>query len=143
MSFDALINRFTQQAPVATMVRAAMANILSPRELDAIFHDCRQRQYEDTLLFSSVVGLLSLVVSKAQPSVHAAYQAQRQALGVSVKAVYDKLAGVELPVTQELVRRTGQRMAAVVDALAPRTPLLPGYQTYLLDGSHHPFEAVI
>jgi IS4 transposase len=137
MSFDALLDRFTRQAPVATMVRAAMANVLSSRELDAIFHDRRQRQYEDELLFSSVVGLLTLVVTKTQKSLHAAYQAERKQLGVSAKALYDKLAGVELPVTRELVRRTAERMAAVVDALAPaRAPLLPGYRTLVLDGSH-------
>jgi IS4 transposase len=137
MSFDALMDRFAHEAPVATMTRALMANILSIPELDAIFGDCRQRQYEDKLLFSSVVGLLSLVVTKAQPSVHAAYQAQRKELGVSVKALYDKLAGVELPVTRELVRRTGERMLRVVEALdARRTSVLKGYRTLILDGSH-------
>lgn len=39
MSFDAILARFAAQAPVATMVRAAMANILSPRELDTIEAD--------------------------------------------------------------------------------------------------------
>jgi hypothetical protein len=119
------------------MVRAAMANILAPRELDAIFHDCRVRQYEDELLFSTVVGLLSLVVTKARKSVNAAYQMLRRELGVSVKALYDKLAGVERPVTRELVRRTAERTAAVIDALhGDRTPILPGYRTLVLDGSH-------
>lgn len=137
MSFDAILARFAAQAPVATMVRAAMANILSPRELDAIFHDCRERQYQDTLLFSSVVGLLSLAVTKAQPSLHAAYQSQREELGVQAAALYLKVAGTELPVTRELVRRTAERMAAVIEALAvPREPALPGYRTFLLDGSH-------
>lgn len=137
MSFDAILARFAAQAPVATMVRAAMANILSPRELDAIFHDCRERQYQDTLLFSSVVGLLSLAVTKTQPSLHAAYQSQREELGVAVGALYLKVAGTELPVTRELVRRTAGRMAAVIEALAvPREPALPGYRTFLLDGSH-------
>jgi len=137
MSFDAILARFATQAPVATMVRAAMANILSPRELDAIFHDCRERQYQDTLLFSSVVGLLSLAVTKTQPSLHAAYQSQREELGVQAAALYLKVAGTELPVTRELVRRTAERMAAVIEALAvPREPVLSGYRTFLLDGSH-------
>ncbi|MBX3421759.1 MAG: hypothetical protein KF752_09415 [Pirellulaceae bacterium] len=86
MSFDSVLSRFADQAPVATMVRAAMANILSPRELDKIFEESRQRQYEDRLLFSSVVGLLTLAVTKTQPSLHAAYQSQREELGVSVAA---------------------------------------------------------
>jgi hypothetical protein len=118
------------------MVRALMANILSARELDAIFHDCRERQYEDTLLLSSVVALLGLVVTKAQPSLHAAYQAQRKELGVSAKALYDKVAGVELPVIRELVRCTAERAVAVVDALQQPTPVLRGYHSLTLNGSH-------
>ncbi|MBX3423039.1 MAG: transposase [Pirellulaceae bacterium] len=137
MSFDSVLSRFADQAPVATMVRAAMANILSPRELDKIFEESRQRQYEDRLLFSSVVGLLTLAVTKTQPSLHAAYQSQREELGVSVAALYDKLSGVELTVTRELVRRTAQRMSAVIDALGEtRRPVLQGYSTLYLDGSH-------
>jgi IS4 transposase len=137
MSFDAILQRFTEQAPVATMVRAAMANILSPRELDSIFESCRERQYQDTLLFSSVVGLLSLAVTKVQPSLHAAYQAQRKELGVKVASLYLKLSHTELPIIRELVRRTAQRMAAVMEAFdLPRTPVLPGYRTFKLDGSH-------
>jgi len=137
MSFDAILQRFTEQAPVATMVRAAMANILSPAELDAIFEDCRERQYRDTLLFSSVVGLLALAVTKVHRSLHAAYQAQRKELGVKVASLYLKLSHTELPVTRELVRRTAQRMAAVIEAVGlPRAPVLSGYRTFILDGSH-------
>ena len=47
------------------MVRGLMANILSPVELNAIFRETAERQYESSLLFSTVVDLLSLVVSKA------------------------------------------------------------------------------
>jgi IS4 transposase len=137
MSFDTILQRFTEQAPVATMVRAAMANILSPRELDAIFEDCRQRQYEDTLLFSSVVGLLSLAVTKVHGSLHAAYQAQRAELGVKVASLYLKISHTELPIIREFVRRTAQRMTAVIEAFdLARTPVLPGYRTFKLDGSH-------
>ena len=104
MSLESLIDRFAQQAPVATMVRGLMANILSAQELDAIFRDAATRQYEGDLLFSSVVELLSLVVTKTQKSLHAAYQTHRQELGISVRAIYDKLQGIELPVARMLVR---------------------------------------
>lgn len=137
MAFDELLQRFTREAPVATMVRAAMANILSPRELDAIFRDCRVRQYQDTLLFSSVVGLLTLAVTKVRRSLHDAYQSAREELNVSLAALYEKTSHTELPVIRELVRRTAQRMAAVSDALEPaRAAVLPGYRTLILDGSH-------
>jgi hypothetical protein len=113
MSWNTMIDRFAKEAPVATMVRGLMANILSATELNAIFHDRAEQQWENELLFSTVVELLSLVVTKAKPSLHAAYQTHREQLGVSAKALYDKTAGVELPVTQELVRRTAHRMREV------------------------------
>lgn len=137
MSWNALIDRFAKEAPVATMVRGLMANILSTAQLNAIFHDRAQRQWENELLFSTVVDLLSLVVTKAKRSLHAAYQTHREQLGVTVKALYDKISGVELPVTQELVRRTAERMREVLVALDPKRPSsLAGYEVRILDGSH-------
>lgn len=134
---DALLQRFEVQAPVATMVRATMANVLAPAQLDAIFRDTAVQQREGELLFSSVVGLLHLAVLKTKPSLHAAYQMQHKELGVSVKSVYEKLAHVELPVTRELVRKTANGMSNVLDALGhqPRN-VLPGYRVRVLDGSH-------
>lgn len=132
-----LLDRFTEQAPVATMVQATLANTLSDEELDAIFRKTALEQREGELLFSSVVSLLHLAVLKTKPSLHAAYQTRHEELGVSVKSVYDKLAGTELRVTRELVRRTAYKMRAIVDALAPqRREILPGYQVRVLDGSH-------
>lgn len=137
MVFDQLIGRFAKEAPVATMVRALMANILSVAELNAIFRESAVQQRESTLLFSTIVELLSLAVSKAKPSLHAAYQTRREALGVSAKALYDKVQGVELPVTRELVRRTAERMGQVLRALEPDRPApLAGYEIRILDGSH-------
>jgi hypothetical protein len=129
MPWNAMIDRFAKEAPVATMVRGLMANILSASQLNAIFHDKAERQWENELLFSTVVDLLSLVVTKSKRSLHAAYQTHREELGVSAKALYDKVAGVELSVTQELVLRTSQRMQEVLAALDPERPsLLPGYE---------------
>lgn len=135
--FDAVLQRFEVQAPIATMARATMANVLGPAQLDAIFRDAAVWQREGELLFSSVVGLLHLAVLKSKPSLHAAYQARHEELGVSVKSVYEKLAHVEQPVTRELVRQTSQGMRNVLEALGsePRE-VLPGYRVRILDGSH-------
>lgn len=132
-----LLTRFTEHAPVATMVQATLANTLSDAELDALFRETALEQREGELLFSSVVSLLHMAVLKTKPSLHAAYKARHQELSVSVKSVYDKLAGTELRVTRELVRRTASKMRAIVDALAPeKRELLPGYEVRVLDGSH-------
>jgi hypothetical protein len=137
MSFETLINRFAREAPVATMVRGLMSNILSAKQLNTLFRETAQRQYESEVLFSSVVELLGLVVTKAQRSLHAAYQTRREELNVSVKALYDKVAATELPVTRELVRRTAERMGEVLAALEPDRPgPLADYELRILDGSH-------
>jgi hypothetical protein len=135
--FDTLIDRFAQKAPVATMVRGLLAHCLSAERLDDIFRAKAERQYEGELLFSSVVELLSLVVTKSQKSLHAAYQAHHEELSVSLTAFYDKLVGMELPVIRALVRDTAERMRAVAQQLEPdRQSLLAGYELRVLDGSH-------
>jgi IS4 transposase len=137
MAFDELIERFAREAPVATMVRGLMSNILSAKQLNALFRESARRQYESEVLFSSVVELLGLVVTKAQRSLHAAYQTRREELNVSVKALYEKVASTELSVTRELVRRTAERMGEVLAALEPDRPEhLAGYELRILDGSH-------
>ena len=135
--FDSLIERFAKEAPVAVMFRGLFANILAPQDIDAVFHDCAEKQYENEILFSSVVELLALAVTKQHPSLHSAYRRHKETLGVSVAALYDKLHGTELPVIRELVRRTAERMARVTRALGPLdAPLIEGYETLVLDGFH-------
>lgn len=132
-----MIARFAEQAPVAVMVRGLLANILSPDELDAIFRGAAVRQYEDELLFSSVVELLQLVVTKSHKSMRAAYLAHHEQLGVSLAAVYDKLNGVETQVSRAVVRQTAERMRNVIEALScPRQNYLGKYRLRILDGSH-------
>src|SRR6266705_4321248 len=77
------------------------------------------------------------VVLGVQPSVHAAYQAQADQLGVSDQAIYDKLNHIELCVSAELVRDAARQAAPVIGALqAALPPLVPGYRTKMLDGTH-------
>jgi hypothetical protein len=134
---DTLIDRFTKEAPVAVMTRALFANILAPKELDTLFQDCAEKQYEGELLFSTAVHLLALAVTKQQPALNAAYRQHQDSIDVSVTAIYQKLRGVELPVTRELVRRTAGKMAQVLDSVGWREdPLIPGYETRVLDGFH-------
>jgi hypothetical protein len=68
-----------------------MEHALAPEALDALFVEHADKQYTRELLFSSVVDLMSVVVSKVTPSVHAAYQAVAETLPVSLTSVYNKL----------------------------------------------------
>ena len=110
MVLDDIFERFAQQSPVTVMARAALEHALSPQAIDALFERTAQRQYTRTLLFSSVVDLMGSVVAKIQPAVNAAYRAKAEALGVSLRAVYDKLERLEPGLSAELVRHTARTL---------------------------------
>jgi IS4 transposase len=107
--------------------------------VDALFEQVAERQYTRTLVFSTVVDLMSTVVCRIRPSIHAAYQAKAEAVEASLRAVYDKLDRVETAVSAALVRHSAQTLAPVIDALPDEPPAwLPGYRVKILDGSHLP-----
>ena len=90
------------------------------------------------LLFSSVVGLMSLVVSGIHPSVNAAYKALEKQIGVSKPALYGKLNGLEPQISQALARYSHRELAPVVKALglSGSSRLPPGHRIRIADGNH-------
>jgi IS4 transposase len=134
---EAVLGRFAQKTPVTVMTRAVLEHALTPTALDALFVEQAEHQYENKLLFSSVVDMMGLVVCKVQPSVHAAYQAVKETLPVSLTAVYDKLNGMEPATIASLVRHVGARLGPVVRAMGGQLPdPIPGYRTKIVDGNH-------
>jgi IS4 transposase len=128
---------FVKQSPVSVMVRGVLERALDANRLDALFEETAEIQYTRELLFSTLMRLMSEVVLGVSPSVHAAYQDASEPLGVSVAAVYDKLAGVEPQVSAELVRDSARHLSAVICCLGGQAPsLLPGYRVLILDGNH-------
>lgn len=95
MLFKDLFDRFASESPICVMVRGLMERALTPQRLDALFEKTAERQYTRELLFSTTVDVMALVVCRVQPSVHAAYQAKKVEVGVSVHALYDKLECLE------------------------------------------------
>ena len=137
MVLDDLFERFARQSPVTVMARAALEHALSPQAIDALFEQTAQRQYTRTSLFSSVVDLMGAVVARVRPAVNAAYRAKAETLGVSLKAVYDKLDRTEPGISAELVRHTARTLGPVVAAMrGGRASWLPGYSIKVLDGDH-------
>lgn len=139
MAFAAVMTQFVDDSPVSVMFRGTLENVFSADRLDALFEEAAQRQSNRQLLFSMCADLMSLVVAKIRPSVHAAYQRQKDALGVSAKAVYDKLAGIEPRVSRRVVEATAKDLAAVMQAMkAQIASPLPGYELRIVDGNHLP-----
>jgi hypothetical protein len=141
--FGPIFEPFVERGPVTVMFRAVLERALSAEQLDRLFERTAQRQYCRELLFSSCVDLMAMVVAGTRKSVNDSYRALADEVGVSVHAVYDKLAKLEPRVSEALVRETAFRLRQVL-ATQPTLPAtqptqaepLAGYRVRILDGNH-------
>ena len=137
MLLETIFAPFVKERPICVMARAVLERLLDAQRLDDLFARTAQRQYTRELLFSSLVQLMSEVVLGVHPTVHAAYQANPDAIGVSTTALYNKLDRVETGVAAALVRDSAALAEPVVKALGASHPRwVPGYQIKVLDGNH-------
>ena len=137
MLLETIFAPFVQERPICVMARAVLERLLDAPRLDALFARTAQQQYTRELLFSSLVQLMSEVVLGVHPTVHAAYQANKETIGVSTTALYNKLDRVEPGVAAALVRDSAELAEPVVKALQASHPRwLSGYQIKVLDGNH-------
>lgn len=128
---------FLEARPVGVMARCVIERLLDPQRLDALFDRVADKQYTHELMFSTLAELMSAVVLGWQPSVKAAYQSREDEIPVSVTAVYRKLARMELPILEELVRDSYQQAEPVVRKLRASDPSwLTGYEVRVIDGNH-------
>ncbi len=133
---SSIFEQFVKESPVSVMAQALMSHIFASERMDGLFRRHAQVQYQQDLLFSSLVDLMSLVVCGMQKSVHAAYKARAANLSVSTTALYNKLCGVELRVSQALVRETAQDLVELVKLVGgEQASILPGYCMKVVDGT--------
>jgi hypothetical protein len=134
---DTIFAPFVKERPICVMARAVLERLLDAPRLDALFARTAQQQYTRELLVSSLVQLMSEVVLGVHPTVHAAYQAHKETIGVSTTALYNKLDRVEPGVAAALVRDSAALAEPVVKALQASHPRgWPGDQIKVLDGNH-------
>jgi IS4 transposase len=134
---SAIFERFVEMTPITVMVRAIMERIFAPAALDQLFEETAEHQYQRELLFSTVVGLMSLVVCGMYRSVSAAYKGFEQVVGVSKVALYAKVNGMEPKLSQALVRYSSAQLVAIqAEFPASLTPILAGYEVRIIDGNH-------
>ena len=122
MVLAALFDRFVADSPLTVMARVLMENALQPGPIDEMFERTAKVQYTEKLLFSTVVDMMGMVVCGCYDSPRAVYLARREDFPVALTNVYEKLNGIELPVTQQLVRDNAARLTEVVKALGGCLP---------------------
>jgi hypothetical protein len=134
---------FVEKSPISVMARGMLERILNPDQLDQWFNATANEQYTKDLLFSTVFELMSQVVQGSQRSIHAAFQASIEDIGVSITSVYNKLNGIEPEASAGLVRyAAGQVEPIITKLLGKQRCQLPGKRIKLIDGnciekSHH------
>jgi hypothetical protein len=137
MLLGQIFERFANGSPLSVMLRGSLEYALRPELLDQLFATISVRQYTNKLLFSTLVDVTALVVCRIHPSHNAAYQANSAQIGVSLRALYDKLDHTEPTVSATLVHHIGERLIPVVQQLqAGLPPRLTGYRLRILDGNH-------
>ena len=131
-----ILQRLAEHFPIPTMARAVLERCLNPQQLDDWFETVAGGQHTRTLLFSTLFQLMMQVVSRQQPSIHAAYQAAPVPIAVSVKSVYNKLNGLEPGTSAALVRYSAEQAMVLIAAVGGARPgLLAGYWVKILDGN--------
>ena len=136
MLLDAVLGRFLDQSPMTVAVRSTLEYALNTNALDALFDRTTGPRQDRELLFSTCFDLMTTVVCRIKPSIHAAYQADDH-IGVSVSAVYRRLARVRTDAGEQLVRHTAQRLEPILRQAGWANPdVLPGYRVKVLDGNH-------
>src|SRR3954468_17110063 len=121
-----IFEQFTEGSPLSVMAQGAIEYALCEGELNQVFEQNAQGQYSRELLFSSVFDLMGVVVTGSYGSVCSAYKDLGQSIPVSLTSVYNKLQGIEPPVSAELVRYTVGRLQPVQSLTHGRhSPWLP------------------
>ena len=131
-----VFERFVDHSPISVMVRGTLERVLGadPREL--WYARTARKQSTRDLSFSTIYDLMSQVVFRIQPSVHAAYRAQEAQVGTSVVSVYNKLQEIEPHTSAELVRYSARQLQPLIEHVGgAREPWLPGYQVKIVDGN--------
>jgi IS4 transposase len=118
------------------MLNSVLERTLSPEKINRYFEKSTKKQYTRGLLFSSVFDLMGLVVFKVFPAINAAYKHKKDNIGVSITSVYNKLNGLEIGISQQLVRETGIEHAEIITELkGKKEALISGYRLKMLDGN--------
>jgi hypothetical protein len=122
-----VFERGVEKSPISVMVRASLERVLGADRLALWFERTAQQHYTRELRFSSIYDMMNQVVFCVQPSVRAAYQAQRDDVGTSLVLVYNKLNNLEAHTAAELVRYSAREFVPIIAHMnGERTPWLEG-----------------
>lgn len=136
MANSAVMDRFIEERPLCVMTRCILAHLMND-DLNIVFQECRERQYDGHLPFVELATSVADVALGFCDNFNQAYKKYKQELEVSLVAFYGKLNRTEPTISEGVVRYSVDKATELMNALGgePR-PVLAGYKCSALDGNH-------
>jgi len=136
MNDSKLMERFIESRPLCVMTRCILGHVMAD-DLDDVFAQCRQRQYEGDIKFSALAVSVADVALNFCKNFNQAYKKHQEQLAASAVAYYGKLNRVEPSISEGIVQFAGRKASELNRALgAELQEVLPGYKCSVLDGNH-------
>lgn len=130
-----VFDRFVKKAPFAVMTRVLAQDFIG-NDLNRIFDDNRELQYDYVASFQAVAATVADVALNFSENFNQAYKEHKEELDVSRQSFYAKTRGVEPAVSEAIVAHSAERAIAMQDALGfVPWDLLPGYRCLSVDGN--------
>ncbi len=136
MAVSKVMERFITDQPLCVMTRCILGHLMNA-ELDGLFAETRERQYEREIKFSALAASVADVVVGFCENPNQSYKRHKQEIGASLVAYYGKLNRVEPAISEGAVdfsfRKAGELRR---EMRIPLQDVLKGYKCSVLDGNH-------
>lgn len=130
-----IFDRFKDKAPFAVMTRILAQDFIGG-ELNRIFDDNRELQYDYIATFEAIAATVADVALNFSDNFNQAYKEHKEELEVSRQSFYAKTRGVEPSVSEAIVSHSAERATKLQEALDfGAWELLPGYRCLSVDGN--------
>lgn len=138
MNSSTIMDQFVEKRPLCVMTRCILGHLVN-EDLDQVFAQHRQRQYEEELKFPALAASVADVTLGFCDNFNQAYQQHRQELAVSLTAYYGKINRTATSVSEGIVTYAGEKAGELWEALGVgQWEVLKGYKCSVLDGNHLP-----
>lgn len=136
MDRNSIFERFCQVSPFATICQLLMHACIR-ETFGPVFEEFRGRQYEDRLTFEDLSVAVADVALGVVKNPNQAYRKHKEDLAVARGRFYDKLNGVSLSLSEQVVGATAKRLIQMQDALGfEKWQGIEGRRLVAVDGNH-------
>jgi hypothetical protein len=130
-----IFERFVEKAPFAVMTRMLAQDFIGAN-LNQIFEDNRELQYDYVATFQAVAATVADVALNFSDNFNQAYKEHKDELAVSRQSFYAKTRGIDPSVSEAVVEHSAERAIEIQEALEfGAWELLPGYRCLSVDGN--------